>query len=202
MLQLANTLTEKWRVLQLSQMKVKDLEHIVDERTADLLKSGQRFRLIAENAADLIAVFNKAGNCIYNSPSYQKILGFSAQEWSLTSADEQIHPEDRAMVMAAAQAGIKTGVSQILEYRMQHHDGSWRIFESCGSMARNACGEVENLVIVARDITERQQMETQLRQAQKLESIGQIAAGIAHEINTPRSTLETTLALCENLFVI
>ena len=191
-LQLANALTEKWHLLQQSKVKLEDLERMVGERTAELLKSEERFRLIAENAADLIAVVDTAGRRIYNSPSYQKILGFSPQELSRTSAFEQIHPEDRPKVMAAAQTTIETGAGQVLDYRMQHRDGSWRVLESHGTPIRNARGEIENLVIVGRDVTERklaeqerQQMEIQLRHAQKLESIGQLAAGIAHEINTP-----------------
>jgi signal transduction histidine kinase len=80
---------------------------------------------------------------------------------------------------------VEKGVGQILEYRMKHKDGSWQTLESHGAPFRNAAGVIEGVITVARDITQRKMLEVQLRQAQKLESIGQLAAGIAHEINTP-----------------
>jgi signal transduction histidine kinase len=105
---------------------------------------------------------------------------------------EQVHPEDREIVLGAARDSLATGRSHEIEYRMRHKDGSWRTLESHGAVIRNPSGAVDGILIVARDITERKRaeqdrvlMELQLRQAQKLESIGQLAAGIAHEINTP-----------------
>ncbi len=191
-LQLVNALTEKWRLAQLNRIHIEDLEGIVSARTAELRKNAEQSRLIAENVADFIAVIDVNGQRLYNSPSYEKILGYAPNELKNTPAPTQIHPDDRPKVMAAAQAAIQTGASQVVEFRMQHKDGSWRVLESHGSAVRNARGEVETLVVVSRDITERkkaeqerQLMEMQLRQAQKLESIGQLAAGIAHEINTP-----------------
>ena len=206
-LQLANTLTEKWRLLQQSKLKFHELERMVDERTAELIRSEERFRLIAENAADLIAVVDLTGRRLYNSPSYEKILGYSPQELLRIPAFDQIHPEDLAKVTAAVQTIIATGGGQVLDYRMQHRDGSWRVLESHGSAVRNARGEVENLVVVARDVTdrrqaesEREQMELQLRNAQKLESIGQLAAGIAHEINTPTQYIGDNTRFVQDAF--
>jgi PAS domain S-box-containing protein len=127
-----------------------------------LIERDQLFRLISENAADMIALVDSDGRRLYNSPAYQKVLGYSAEELQQTSALEQIHPDDRPRVMEAAEKARITGRGQPLEYRIRHKDGSWRILESTASAIRNAKGETEKLVIVNRDITERKRAEQML----------------------------------------
>src|SRR5436853_896347 len=90
----------------------------------------QLFQLITENAADMIAVVDGAGQRIYNSPAYEHVLGYSAEELRTTSSIEQVHPNDRPRVLEAARKARSTGQGQRLEYRIQHKDGSWRILES------------------------------------------------------------------------
>jgi diguanylate cyclase (GGDEF)-like protein/PAS domain S-box-containing protein len=120
------------------------------------------FRIITENAADMIALVNVKGCRLYNSPSYSKVLGYSPAELAETPVFEQIHPEDRFKVLEAAREARVTGVGKSLEYRLRHKNGSWRILESTASTIRNDKGEVEKLVIVNRDITERKHAEEQL----------------------------------------
>lgn len=191
-LQLANTLVKKWELLQQTRRHTEELEATIAQRTVELRKSEERFRLITENAADLIAIVDPQGRRLYNSPSYERLLGYDRDELQATLAFAQIHPDDREKVVAAALRTTASGAGEVIEYRMQHKDGSWRTLESHGAPFRNANGEIEGVLIVARDITDRKQsdqaremMELQLRQAQKLESIGRLAAGVAHEINTP-----------------
>ena len=124
-----------------------------------LAERDQLFRLISENAADMIALVDSDGRRLYNSPAYQKVLGYSAEELQQTSALDQIHPDDRSHVIEAAEKARLTGRGQPLEYRIRHKDGSWRILESTASAIRNAKGETEKLVIVNRDITERKRAE-------------------------------------------
>ena len=190
-LQLANALTEKWRLLQQTREQLNGLEKAVKLRTDELRKSEELYRLITENAVDLIAIVQTQGRWIYHSPSYQRLLGYSAGEIAASTFFDQIHPEDRERVITTVHRA-HDGIGQVIEYKARHKDGSWRLLESHGAPFRNATGEVEGMLAVARDITERKKaeserhlLEVQLRHAQKLESIGRLAAGIAHEINTP-----------------
>src|SRR5713101_8117644 len=120
-----------------------------------LAERDQLFQLITENAADMIAVIDRNGNRLYNSPAYQKVLGYSPAELKSTSSIEQIHPDDRQRVLEAAEKARLTGRGERLEYRICHKDGSWRILESTASTIQNENGQTERLVIVNRDITER-----------------------------------------------
>src|SRR5580765_1133565 len=127
-----------------------------------LAERDQLFQLITENAADMIAVVDGTGQRIYNSPAYEHVLGYSAEDLQTTSSIEQIHPDDRARVLEAARKARSTGQGQRLEYRIQHKDGSWRILESTASVVRDKKGNTEKLVIVNRDISERKRAEEML----------------------------------------
>ncbi len=148
-----------------------------------LVESEELFRLITENAADMIAVIDGSGRRLYNSPAYERLLGYSREELHDSSPMEQIHPEDRPLVAEATKEARCTGVGRRIEYRMRHKDGTWRILESTASSVLNTDGKVERLVIVNRDITSRKRLEEQFRQSQKMEAVGRLSGGIAHDFN-------------------
>jgi diguanylate cyclase (GGDEF)-like protein/PAS domain S-box-containing protein len=127
-----------------------------------LAERNELFQLITENAADMIAVVDPEGRRLYNSPAYQKVLGYSAEELKGTQGLDQIHPDDRERVKAAAEKARITGRGERLEYRMRHKDGSWLIIESTASTVRNSRGDIEKLVIVNRDISDRKRAEESL----------------------------------------
>lgn len=129
---------------------------------ARLDRREELFRLISENAADMIALVDVNGRRLYNSPAYKKILGYSSRELGATSAYQQIHPDDVQKVKAATAEARRTGVGKRLEYRVRHKNGSWLVLESTASVIRNAKGQVEKMVIVNRDITERRMAEQKL----------------------------------------
>jgi len=124
-----------------------------------LAERDQLFQLISENAADMIALVDSNGHRLYNSPAYEKVLGYSAEDLKTTSSMEQIHPDDRPRVLIAAESARLNGTGERMEYRIRHKDGSWRTLESTASPIRNAKGQTDKLVIVNRDITERKRAE-------------------------------------------
>ena len=124
-----------------------------------LAERDQLFQLISENAADMIALVDGDGRRLYNSPAYQKVLGYSPEDLNSTSSLEQIHPDDRPRVLKAAENARTSGRGERLEYRIRHKDGSWRTLESTANAIRNAKGQTDKLVIVNRDITERKRAE-------------------------------------------
>jgi diguanylate cyclase (GGDEF)-like protein/PAS domain S-box-containing protein len=128
----------------------------------ELLSKNRLFQLITENAADMIAVVDKDGHRIYISPAYQKILGYLPSELKATSSLEQVHPDDRPRVIQAAEKARTTGRGERLEYRIRHKDGTWRVLESTSNVLHNPEGQMDGLVIVNRDVTERKRAEEML----------------------------------------
>ncbi len=132
----------------------------------ELVKREELFHLISENAADMIAVVDMEGKRLFNSLSYQTVLGYSPEELQASSAFEQIHPDDRERVKKATEDARLSGIGKTLEYRARHKNGTWLVLESTSSVIRNAKAEPEKLVIVNRNITERKRAEDALRRSE------------------------------------
>src|SRR3984893_17263551 len=165
-----------------------------------LIRGEQLFRLISENAADMIAVVDMEGKRVFNSFSYERVLGYSLKELRESSSSEQIHPEDRDKVRLAAEEARRTGVGKPLEYRRRPKDGTWRVLESTASVIRNSKGEPENLVIVNRDVTDRKHSAEALRRSEAgFRSVvedapyGIYRASLSGELVLVNSALETIL---------
>ena len=101
-------------------------QHLLIHRIRrELVEREELFHLISENAADMIAVVDMRGKRLFNSLSYQKVLGYSPEELQTSSAFEQVHPEDRERVKQAVEDAMRSGVGKTLEYRLRHKNGTW-----------------------------------------------------------------------------
>ena len=148
--------------------RVAVLTDITERKRAEeaLRRSEEQFRLIMENLADLVAVLDLDGRRLYNSPSYQGILG-DPDKLRGSSSFDQLHPEDRDRVQEAFQETVRTGIGQRMEYRMMDQHSRIRHIESQGSVIRDAKGRVSQVVVVSRDVTERREAERARRESEQ-----------------------------------
>jgi PAS domain S-box-containing protein len=155
-----------WGLLTVSSVKsryssaggqaVAQVQDISKRKAAEqgLLESEALFRAIAENADELIAVTDRKANILYTSPAYQKHLGYDPEELTGQSIFGHLHPEDHGLVRYRTKQAIETGVSNNVQVRLRHKDGSWRTVDSHGGIIRNEAGGIERLVATSRIIDE------------------------------------------------
>jgi PAS domain S-box-containing protein len=155
----------------------------LEKREEALQRSEMRFRAIIENVNDIIIVLNADGTRRYASPAMSRILGYSEEELLLGTAQDLVHPDDWPAVRELiGQVQRSPGTSVSGQARSRHKNGSWLIFDGVLSNLTDVPG-IEGVVVNLRDVTEQSALESELRQAQKMESVGQLAGGIAHDFN-------------------
>jgi len=141
------------------------LAAILKERTeaGEMLQaSEQQIRLIMENLADLVTVLDLEGRRLYNSPSYRPILG-DPERLRGSLFFEHVHPEDKSRVRQVLQETVRSGVGRRFEFCMIDHQGRPHRIESQNSVIRDSRGQVAQVVIVSRDVTERRQADEEVR---------------------------------------
>jgi PAS domain S-box-containing protein len=161
-----------------------NLETLVGERTAAMTLSQHRYRRIFEISKDMILVTEKSGSVIDVNPAGFKMLGFEKADFfsSERSIREFLSESDWISVRKAV---LEAGYIASTEVDLRRSDGTNIRALLTASLDRGASGEEETVHFLIKDIEQIRLMERQIGQADKLASIGQLSAGIAHEINNP-----------------
>jgi two-component system cell cycle sensor histidine kinase/response regulator CckA len=147
-----------------------------------------------EHTNDLISLLDlsSTGCYIYASPSYQRVLGYDPALLVGRSSTLLVHHEDLEIVQQVlASLAYQAEAQATLRYR--HADGSWRWIETRWRHIRQHDGA--SVLVVGRDVTEERRLETRLRQIQKLNSIGRLAAGVAHDFHNVMTAINGYAAL-------
>ncbi len=164
-----------------------------------LRESEEKFRAIFNSVQDAIFMKNREGVYTLANSGMERILGMKASEIIGTKADAIFSDSDLKHIRtldARVFEGqtVETEESLIVK-------GGLRQFMTFRVPIRNGSGEIIGLCGVARDITQTRQLESKLRQSQKMEAIGTLAGGIAHDFNNILASIMgyTELALCRNM---
>ena len=162
---------------------------VVEDITAErrLREEGRQreayFQSLIENSTDIVTILDADGHATYESPSVERLLGYRPEELIGTRPIDLVHEDDRAGVAEMLGERVcEPGATGGATYRFRHRDGTWRWLESTG---RNLLDDpqVRGLVINTRDVTEARRLEEELRQALKMEAVGRLAGGVAHDFN-------------------
>ena len=147
-------------------------------------------RRLVDSFPDLIFALDITGRYTFVSPRVRDILGYEPDQTLNTEFGSRTHMEDRPALLSLfgeIVAGRQSFAS--LEVRVRNQQGEWRRLRCHFSPLFNESGSIEGVIISGRDVTELKRLEEQLIQAEKLAAMGQMLAGVAHELNNPLTAI-------------
>ena len=152
------------------------------EAQEKLRESEVRFRSLIERSSEVTSIIDESGNFLYVSPSVS-LMGYTIDEFEKLNAFSLLHPDDISRMVDGINLVLRQPVTEhLIEVRLKDKGGSWRSIEATIFNQLHVPG-VRGIVINSRDITVRKKLEAQFLRAQRLESIGTLAGGIAHDLN-------------------
>jgi two-component system cell cycle sensor histidine kinase/response regulator CckA len=155
--------------------------------------SEANFRTVIERSPNAIFV-HRGEKVVYANPATVTMLGYDdASELAGHDLLSLVHPDDRDMIRQRIAVTLRDGSASVIEGRMIRRDGRVIVVEA-QAVLLDFDGEASS-VVLARDGTERHEMFARIAVADRMLSVGTLAAGVAHEINTPLAYMTSSLAI-------
>lgn len=156
----------------------------------ELKRTRELYKLITENTSDMIKIYSKEKEIVYASPSHEKGLGIPPEQLIGKTVYDLILPDEIEHFDRMCQTLIETGEHQLFQVKVRTADKNYINSETNISPIYNEHNEIDSYVTIGRNITDREQNDAALRNLDRLSIIGQLAAGVAHEIRNPLTALK------------
>ncbi|MDC3415190.1 PAS domain S-box protein [Terrihalobacillus insolitus] len=160
-----------------------------------LKNSEEKYRIISKNVTDVISEQSTKGEWLYLSPSSKEILGYDPDELLGKSPFEFIHPDDKRQAKDTFCSIVQSQTTKTIRFRFMKKSGDYIWLESRGKvLCRRDC---KTVITDSRDVSEQMEAEKRLRQSEKLAIIGELSAGVVHEIRNPLTSIKGFLQLMQ-----
>ncbi|NJP09395.1 MAG: PAS domain S-box protein [Leptolyngbyaceae cyanobacterium RU_5_1] len=148
-----------------------------------LRQSEERYRSLVDATAQIVWTTDPEGGVSSASDAWFELIGQSWAEAAPWGWLDHVHPDDRERVIQSWNYSLNTKTLYEVEYRVRSKNGSYRDFGVRGVPILNPDGSIREWIGTHTDITEKKQLESQILRIQRLESLGILASGIAHDLN-------------------
>ena len=149
---------------------------------AALRNSEENYRSLVEGVRDVIFALSPGGEVTSLNPAFEEMTGFPPGEWVGRPFEALVHPEDVPLALELFGRVLRGEPRPTIQFRILTKTGPYRVAEFSAS-AQLRDGKLLGILGIGRDVTERLGLEQQLRQAQKMEAVGRLAGGVAHDFN-------------------
>ncbi|RJO71747.1 MAG: PAS domain-containing sensor histidine kinase [Myxococcales bacterium] len=175
---------ERRRQVERLEEYATHLERVVSARTEELIESERKRRLIMDSMDDVVVSLDLEGRFTYVNAAWDRQVGTPREHLLGQNFTREVHPDDREHLEKLFAETVRTRAPvSSAEFRHRAKDGQWRTFKARSSLLYDLADAVAGIVVVGRDITAEKEMEKWLAHTERMESVGLVASGLAHDFN-------------------